>query len=123
MTEALLGGASASWALANLGPQMIADDSSAGFRIRLQLKDLRLALDAANRLDARLPAVSQVTDQYLEACAHGEGDNGNQVLYRVYERLAGSRRGSRSTGRSRAVRCGKFGDLEPQLHPVGNGTP
>jgi 2-hydroxy-3-oxopropionate reductase len=89
LTEALSGGSSASWVLSNLGPQMLADDSSAGFRIRLQLKDLRLALEAAAQLDVPLPAAAGVNGLYLEAAAHGEGGNGNQALYKVYERLAG----------------------------------
>jgi 2-hydroxy-3-oxopropionate reductase len=89
LTEALSGGSSASWVLSNLGPQMLADDPSAGFRIRLQLKDLRLALEAATQLDVPLPAATGVNGLYLEAAAHGEGGNGNQALYKVYERLAG----------------------------------
>lgn len=89
LTEALSGGSSASWVLSNLGPQMLADDPSAGFRIRLQLKDLRLALEAATQLDVPLPAAAGVNGLYLEAAAHGEGSNGNQALYKVYERLAG----------------------------------
>ena len=89
LTEALSGGgSSASWVLSNLGPQMLADDPSAGFRIRLQLKDLRLALEAAAQLDVPLPAATGVNGLYLEAAAHGEGGNGNQALYKVYERLA-----------------------------------
>lgn len=88
LTEALSGGSSASWVLSNLGPQMLADDPSAGFRIRLQLKDLRLALEAAAQLDVPLPAAVGVNGLYLEAAAHGEGGNGNQALYKVYERLA-----------------------------------
>jgi 2-hydroxy-3-oxopropionate reductase len=88
LTEALSGGSSASWVLSNLGPQMLADDPSAGFRIRLQLKDLRLALEAAARLDVPLPAAASVTGLYQEAVAHGEESNGNQALYKVYERLA-----------------------------------
>ena len=88
LTDALSGGSSASWVLSNLGPQMLADDPSAGFRIRLQLKDLRLALEAAAQLDVPLPAATGVNGLYLEAAAHGEGSNGNQALYKVYERLA-----------------------------------
>jgi 2-hydroxy-3-oxopropionate reductase len=88
LTEALSGGASASWVLTNLGPQMLADDPSAGFRIQLQVKDLRLALEAAARLNVPLPAAAGVTGLYQEAAAHDEGSNGNQALYKVYERMA-----------------------------------
>ena len=36
-----------------------------------------------------LPATALVTTQYLDARAHGEGSNGNQALFRVYDRMAG----------------------------------
>jgi 2-hydroxy-3-oxopropionate reductase len=35
-----------------------------------------------------LPGTALATQLYLEARAHGEGGNGNQALYRVYDRLA-----------------------------------
>lgn len=88
LREALLGGATSSWVLDNLGPQMIAGDDDAGFRIALQVKDLRLGLEAAQANNVPLPAASGVLDMYLEAMAHGEESNGNQSLSRVYERLA-----------------------------------
>lgn len=88
LREALLGGSTASWVLDNLGPQMIAGDDSAGFRIALQVKDLRLGLEAAQANNVPLPAASGVLDLYVEAMAHGEEGNGNQALSRVYERLA-----------------------------------
>lgn len=85
----LQGGAAGSWMLDNLGPQMIDGDSGAGFRIQLQVKDLRLAAEAAHEAGVPLPGTAQVIQLYLEALAHGEGDNGNQALFRVYERLTG----------------------------------
>lgn len=88
LREALLGGATASWVLEHLGPQMIAGDDSAGFRIALQVKDLRLGLEAAHSATVPLPGASGVLDLYLDAMAHGEAGNGNQALSRVYERLA-----------------------------------
>jgi 2-hydroxy-3-oxopropionate reductase len=91
LREALLGGATSSWVLDNLGPQMIAGDDSAGFRIALQAKDLRLGLEAARANNVPLPAASGVLDLYLEAMAHGEEGHGNQALSRVYERLANVR--------------------------------
>jgi 2-hydroxy-3-oxopropionate reductase len=30
-----------------------------------------------------------VTNQYIDARAHGEGNNGNQALFRVYDRMTG----------------------------------
>lgn len=83
----LLGGSAASWMLDKLGPAMIAGDASAGFRIDLMLKDLRLVQEQALSLSVPLPGTALVTSQYIEARAHGEGTNGNQALFRVYDRM------------------------------------
>lgn len=34
-----------------------------------------------------MPGTAKVTSLYLEARAHGEGDKGNQALFRVYDRM------------------------------------
>jgi len=89
LRKVLLGGSAASWMLDKLGPQMIAGDASAGFRIDLMLKDLRLVQQQAQASNVPLPATALVTTQYLDARAHGEGGNGNQALFRVYDRMSG----------------------------------
>src|SRR5690606_39124258 len=48
--RAVTGGAAGSWMLANRGPQMVERDWRPGFTIDLQLKDLRLVLEAADEL-------------------------------------------------------------------------
>ncbi|HEY0571287.1 MAG TPA: NAD(P)-dependent oxidoreductase [Enterovirga sp.] len=88
LREVLLGGAASSWMLQNLGPLMLAKDASAGFRIDLKLKDLRLAGELAFEFGVPLPGTALATSLYLEARAHGEGGNGNQALFRVYDRLS-----------------------------------
>jgi len=87
--EALKGGAAGSWMMKNMAPRIIKGDASAGFKIRLQVKDIRLALELAEKEKVPLPATSLVKNLYLEAMAHGEENNGNQALFRVYERLTG----------------------------------
>jgi 2-hydroxy-3-oxopropionate reductase len=87
LRNVLLGGSAASWMLDKLGPAMIAGDVSAGFRIDLMLKDLRLVQEQALSLSVPLPGTALVTSQYVEARAHGEGTNGNQALFRVYDRM------------------------------------
>lgn len=89
LRKVLLGGSAASWMLDKLGPQMIEGDASAGFRIDLMLKDLRLVAQQAQETNVPLPATALVTTQYLDARAHGEGSNGNQALFRVYDRMSG----------------------------------
>ena len=55
LRNVLLGGSAASWMLDKLGPAMIAGDASAGFRIDLMLKDLRLVQEQALSLSVPLP--------------------------------------------------------------------
>jgi 2-hydroxy-3-oxopropionate reductase len=87
LRSVLLGGSAASWMLDKLGPQMIEGDVAPGFRIDLMLKDLRLVAQQAHDTNVPLPATALVTTQYVEARAHGEGGNGNQALFRVYDRM------------------------------------
>ena len=92
LRDVLLGGSAASWMLDKLGAAMIEGDTQAGFRIDLMLKDLRLVQQQAQALLVPLPATALVTNQYLEARAHGEGNNGNQALFRVYDRMTNQAR-------------------------------
>src|SRR5215216_2761526 len=87
LREVLLGGAAASWMLQNHAPLILAKDDRAGFRIDLQLKDLRLANELASELGVPLPGTAQVTSLYLGSRAHGEADKGNQALFRVDDRM------------------------------------
>jgi 2-hydroxy-3-oxopropionate reductase len=87
LRNVLLGGSAASWMLDKLGPSMIEGDSKAGFRIDLMLKDLRLVQEQAQALAVPLPATALMTSQYIDARAHDEGGNGNQALFRVYDRM------------------------------------
>jgi 2-hydroxy-3-oxopropionate reductase len=89
LRQVLMGGSAGSWMLDKLGPGMIARDTHAGFRIDLMLKDLKLVQELAFELSVPLPATSLVTSQYLDARSHGEGGNGNQALFTVYDRMAG----------------------------------
>lgn len=87
LRQVLMGGSAGSWMLDKLGPGMIARDTRAGFRIDLMLKDLKLVQELAFELSVPLPATSLVTSQYLDARSHGEGGNGNQALFTVYDRM------------------------------------
>src|SRR5205085_5182639 len=54
---AVAGGAAGSWQLSNLGPRMIAGDFAPGFMIKLQQKDLRLALQSGREAGLDLSAL------------------------------------------------------------------
>ena len=66
---------------------MIDKNDQAGFRIDLQLKDLRLASEAAFESGVPLPGLSIVQTLYLESRAYNEGKNGNQSLFKTYDRM------------------------------------
>ena len=87
MRDALRGGAAGSWMLENLASKVLTKDDAAGFRIDLQLKDLKLAAEAAYEKGVPLPGLALATTLYLEARAHGEGHNGNQGLFRTFDRM------------------------------------
>jgi 3-hydroxyisobutyrate dehydrogenase-like beta-hydroxyacid dehydrogenase len=62
----------------------------AGFKARLGLKDVRLALAAGEAVTAPLPMASQMRDSLLEALTRGEGDKEfGVVLGRAAMRRAG----------------------------------
>jgi 3-hydroxyisobutyrate dehydrogenase-like beta-hydroxyacid dehydrogenase len=61
----------------------------AGFRLSLMLKDLRLALAAAEDVQAPLPLADVVHESLLEAAAHGDSDRDLAVLATVAMRRAG----------------------------------
>src|SRR5579883_352592 len=75
---------------ANYG-KMIADEnfSSAGFALTLGLKDVRLALAAADELAAPMPLASLLRDHFLSALAAGQADLDWSSMARVAARNAG----------------------------------
>lgn len=87
--QALTGGAANSWALEVLGKKMIERDFKPAFMVKLQRKDLRLVLDAANTNHTPLPAASLAHQLFAAVEAEGRGADGTQSLLRVFERLAG----------------------------------
>lgn len=89
MIEAIAAGAAGSWQISNLGPKVIARDFAPGFKVGLQQKDLRLALEAADDLDLPLAGTALV-HQLFRAVEHAHGpDTGTQALVRALEALAG----------------------------------
>lgn len=61
----------------------------AGFKLSLGLKDIRLALEAAEMAQAPMPFASLLKDNLLDAMAHHEGDLDLAALSKVAARRAG----------------------------------
>jgi len=90
MVEAIEGGAASSWMLREQAPRMQRRDFAPGFMVRLQQKDLRLALAAAARLGVPLPTTALVHQLFTAVEAYGGGTLGTQALVTALEALAGS---------------------------------
>jgi 3-hydroxyisobutyrate dehydrogenase len=86
---AVSGGAAGSWMLSNRGPQVAARDWSPGFTIDLQQKDLRLVLEAFERLELPAIGTSLISQLYATLQRRGLGDEGNHALVKALEHLAG----------------------------------
>lgn len=82
------GGAAGSWQLSNLGPRMLAGDFRPGFMIKLQQKDLRLAIAAARDAGLDLPALDLVHRLFDEGVKEGRSDQGTQALFAIVQKLA-----------------------------------
>lgn len=80
--EAVGAGAAGSWAWTNLGPRIAGGDFAPGFKIDHQIKDLRLALEAAEAMGLSLPGTRLVLENLRAAREKIEngGDRGTQAL-------------------------------------------
>lgn len=89
MFEAIRSGAAQCWSMDLKVPKIVKRDFEPGFKIKLHVKDLRLALDAGREIGAPLPITEKVCAmlEQLEAEGHGEEDNG--ALVKALEKLAG----------------------------------
>lgn len=88
--QALQGGAGASWALTNLAPKILKRDFSPGFMVALQQKDLRLVLEAAEKMQLPLPGTLLTKELYDVVEADGASREGNHALVKAIEKLGGA---------------------------------
>ena len=88
LIEAVGGGAATSWMWMNLGPRMQRRDFAPGFMVKLQQKDLRLALAAAAEVATPLPMTALVQQLFSAVEAHGDGALGTQAIVTALETRA-----------------------------------
>ncbi len=89
VVEAISGGAAGSWQLTNLGPRILKGDFAPGFMVRLQQKDLKIVLEAANDVKLALPGASLAHQFFNIVERLGCADEGTQALIKAYEVQAG----------------------------------
>ncbi|MBN2137554.1 MAG: NAD(P)-dependent oxidoreductase [Sedimentisphaerales bacterium] len=82
-------GAAGSHSLKALGPKIIAGDLKPAFMVDLQLKDLRLVEEYAEKIGQPLPGVALARQLLVSLQARGRGKDGTQALIDVIRQLAG----------------------------------
>ena len=87
--EALLGGFAQSRVLDVHGQRLLDRNFKPGFRARLHLKDLSIALAAGREYEASLPATALTAEMLKSVLATGHGDDDHSALMTVLEKLAG----------------------------------
>ncbi|MEX2446326.1 MAG: NAD(P)-dependent oxidoreductase [Dehalococcoidia bacterium] len=89
MLEAISAGAAGSWQISNLGPRIVERDFAPGFKVSLQQKDLRLALEAAEAVGVPLAGTALVHQLFAAVEGRTGGDVGTQALVQALEAMTG----------------------------------
>lgn len=82
--ETLSGGAAANWSLKNYGPRILQKDYTPGFFVKHYIKDLKIALDEAEKLQLELPGTRLARELYEKLAEQGFEDDGTQALIKLW---------------------------------------
>lgn len=82
-------GAATSWALVNLGPRVIAGRFEPGFFVEHFVKDMRIALAEAERMNLALPGLALAKQLYTALAAQGHARDGTHALMIALASLSG----------------------------------
>lgn len=79
------GGAGENWSLSNYGPRILKDDYTPGFFAKHFLKDLRIALEEADKMNLNLPATREAKRLYEILVEKKDlGNDGTQALIKLW---------------------------------------
>ncbi|WP_183186055.1 NAD(P)-dependent oxidoreductase [Anoxybacteroides voinovskiense] len=82
--ESISQGAAGSWSLSNLAPRMLAGNFAPGFYVKHFIKDMKIALAEAERMNLQLPGLALAKEMYEQLAGMGEENSGTQALYKRY---------------------------------------
>lgn len=82
--DSISSGAAGSWALSNLAPRIIDDNYDPGFFVKHFIKDMKIALDSAERMKLELPGLDLAKTLYEKLAQQGHEDNGTHALFKLY---------------------------------------
>lgn len=86
VVQTIRGGAAGSWQLTHNAPKMLDGDFAPGFFVKHFLKDLSIALDAADEAQLNLPLLRLAREFFSCMTKSGYANLGTQVLYDYYRR-------------------------------------
>ena len=82
--ETLGGGAAQNWSMSNYAPRILKADYSPGFFVKHFIKDLKIALDEAGKMQLNLPATKLATELYEQLADQGFENDGTQALIKLW---------------------------------------
>lgn len=77
-------GSAANWSLTNYAPRILVENYSPGFFVKHFIKDLKIALDEARRMNLKLPATKLASELYEKLAEKGFENNGTQALIKLW---------------------------------------
>lgn len=78
------GGSAQNWSLTNYAPRILREDFTAGFFVKHFVKDLKIALAEAEKMDIQLPGASLAKELYEKLENQGHGNDGTQALIKLW---------------------------------------
>lgn len=87
--KAIRGGLAGSTVLDAKAPMMLSGNYKPGFRIKLHVKDLTNALNAAHAINMPVPMTAHMMEIMQELMNHDEGGCDHDDIVRYYERMTG----------------------------------
>ena len=87
--QSVSSGAAGSWSLSNYGPRMLKGDMAPGFYVEHFIKDMKIALEEADRMKLCLPGLALAKQLYTMVTANGGARNGTQSLIKAIEQMSG----------------------------------
>ena len=85
MLKCVSNGAAGSWQMTNMAPRIIKEDFEPGFFIKHYIKDMKIALEEANKTDLYLEMSELVLKMYETLAKEGMDQLGTQALIKYYQ--------------------------------------
>lgn len=82
--DSIATGAAASFSLSNLAPRMLAGDTAPGFYVKHFIKDMKIAIEAAEEMNLAVPGLNLAKSLYERLAAAGYENSGTQALFLLY---------------------------------------